>query len=306
LAGQGKQVRVLDLNPVPQELPPEVEILTGSILDKDLLNQAMQGVGVVYHLAAIPHLWVSDTTEYQKVNVEGTRCILEAASQFDLDRFVYTSSETVLRGWRKRGQGPIDESQPLPKPEELPGPYSRSKLMAQLEVHQAIENGLPGIVVYPTVPIGPGDDNMTPPARMIRDFLNGKNPAYLECNLNLIPVQAVAEGHILAAEKGQVDERYILGQDNYKLSEVLQLIEEFSGLKMPGRKVSYNTAVLTARAMEFASRISGKVPAASVEGVRLAGAGFTFDCSKARNELGLPQYAIPQSLQETIHYLRHG
>lgn len=304
LASQGKPVRVLDRNPVPEKLPTEVEVLKGSILDKKLLNRAMQGINVVYHLAAIPHLWMANTADYEKVNVQGTRCVLEAASQVNLNSFVYTSSETVLRGWRDRDRLPVDESQPLPKLKELPGPYSRSKLLAELEVRQAIQRGLPGVVVYPTVPIGPGDDNLTPPTRMIRDFLNGKNPAYLECNLNLIPVQGVAEGHVLAAEKGQVGERYILGQDNYKLSELLQLIEQLSGISMPTRKVGYSTAVLTAKAMEVAAKISGKAPAASVEGVRLAGAGFTFNCSKAQQELGLAQYSIPDGLNQTINWLQ--
>ena len=303
LIDRGWAVRVLDISAAPGSLGDKVELFTGSILDRDLLSQSMHGVSEVYHMAAISHLWALNTTDYEKVNLWGTQNVLETAREAALNRFVYTSSETVLRGWRNQLQTPIDESQPLPRPEDLPGPYSRSKLMAELKVREAIENGLPGLVVYPTVPIGAGDTNMTPPTRMIRDFLNGKNPAYLECNLNLIPVQAVAEGHILAAEKGKVGGRYILGQDNFKLSELLLLLEQLSGKKMPKRQVGYRTALMTAKAMEISATISGKIPAASVEGVRLAGTSFTFDCSSAKKDLGLPQTSIRQALHQTIKWL---
>ncbi len=300
----GKTVRVMDLNAMPEDLNDKVEFISGSILDRDLLHVAMQGTNQVYHLAAIPHLWRSKVADYQKVNVEGTKLVLDAASHCQLDRFVYTSSETVLRGWRQENRIPIDESQPLPEPEELPGPYSRSKLLAELEVGKAIQQGLPGVIVYPTVPIGPGDANLTPPTRMIKDFINGKNPAYLECNLNLIPVQSVAQGHILAAENGKVGERFILGQENFLLSQILDMIEELTGKQMPKRKINISTAVITAKAMEFAARISGKPPAASLEGVRLAGTGFTFNCQKAREQLGLPSRSISQALRETIDWLQ--
>ena len=304
LIDAGKPVRVLDINPPPESFSSLVDVHSGSILDKDLLKKAMKDVAVVYHLAAIPHLWTKDLANYQEINVEGTRCVIEAAQKMPVERFIYTSSETVLRGWRNRNSQPIDETQALPEPDELAGPYSISKLEAELLVWKAIDQGLPGIVLYPTIPIGAGDINLTAPTCMIRDFINGRNPAYLECKINLIPVKAVAAGHLLAAEKGKVGQRYILGQDNFEMSAFLQLLEKISGSKMPTRKVNYRTAILTAKAMELASRVSGKTPAASVEGVRLAGAKMTFDCSKARNELGLPQYAIPEALRQTIEWLK--
>lgn len=304
LLDQDREVRVLDKNPEPTLFGDQAEVWKGSILDKDLLYRAMRDVSVVYHLAAIPHLWTLKATDYHEVNVLGTQYVIDAAQQADLDRFVYTSSETVLRGWRNRSIDPINESQPLPQPQELAGPYSRSKLTAERKVWQAIDQGLPGVVVYPTVPIGAGDTNLTPPTRMIRDFLDGKNPAYLECNLNLISVKAVAEGHILAAEKGKVGERFILGQENVSLSQLLQLIQRQTGIKMPKRKVGYKTALLTAKAMEYTARLTKIMPSASIEGVRLAGANAVFDCRKAKEELGLPRYSIPQALEETINWLQ--
>jgi dihydroflavonol-4-reductase len=231
--------------------------------------------------------------------------VLAAAVNSGIKRLVYTSSETMLRGWRNRSSNPIDESEPLPDLDELPGPYSRSKLKAELEVNKAVKQGMPAVVVYPTIPIGAGDTNLTPPTRMIKDFLNEKNPAFLECNLNLIPVQAVAEGHILAAEKGVIGDRYILGQENMKMSELLKLLEQFSGRKMPGREVPYSMALLIAKSMEYAAKFSGKPPPASVEGVRLARANMMFDRIKAQQELGLSKYSLQEALEQTIAWLRN-
>jgi len=303
LIKRGKQVRVLDINPNTQQFHGEVDIWKGSILDQDIVEQALEGVTDVYHLAAIPHLWSINTNDFFEVNFKGTEVLLEEAKKFPINKFVYTSSETVLRGWLQKSNEPIDESQPLPLPEELPGPYSRSKLLAEKAVQQAVQDGVPAVTVYPTIPIGAGDVNLTPPTRMIRDFLNGKNLAYMECNLNLIPVQAVAEGHILATEKGKVGERYILGQENIKMSELLRLIEKHLGKKMPKRRVPYALAYAAAHAMEFKARFSKRMPLASVEGVRLASANMVFDCSKARKELALSQYSIPEALAEMVEWL---
>jgi len=303
LIHRGKPVRVLDINPNTQEFTGTVDIWQGSILDRNLLAQVLEGVIDVYHLAALPHLWSLNTNDFFVVNFKGTQVFLEEVKKFPINKLVYTSSETVLRSWQHKSTEPIDETQPLPLPEELPGPYSRSKLLAEKAVQQAVLDGVPAITVYPTIPIGAGDINLTPPTRMIRDFLNGKNLAYMECNLNLIPVQAVAEGHILAAEKGKAGERYILGQDNMKMSELLQMIEQQLGRKMPKRRVPYALAYAAAHAMEFMARFSRNIPPASVEGVRLASTNMEFDSSKARTELGLPQYSISQALAETAEWL---
>ena len=307
LINHGQPVRVLDISHCKEVFQEEIDFWSGSILDKDLLYNAMQGVSVVYHLAGIPHLWSKDPGDFYNLNVAGTKSVVEVAGRVGLQKFIYTSSETVLRGWRNSSNSPINESQSSPELNELPGPYSRSKLQAEQIVVQEIKNGLPGVIVYPTIPIGAGDINLTPPTQMIKNFLNGKTLAYMECNLNLIPVKAVAEGHILAAEKGGVGERYILGQENLKMSELLLMIEQQSGKKMPTRRIPYAVANLTAHVMELAARFSKRIPQASVEGVRLAGANLVFNCDKARKELMLPQYSIPQALSEAAGWLEeHG
>jgi len=174
-------------------------------------------------------------------------------------------------------------------------------------VMNAIEQGFPAIIVYPTIPIGPGDTNLTPPTRMLKDFLSGKTLAFMECSLNLIPVKAVAKGHILAAERGSIGEGYILGQENLMMSELMLLMEQHLGRKMPKLQVPYMVANLTARVLEIFSSYTEKIPQASVEGVRLARSNMKFNCAKARKDLLLPEYSISRALQETALWLEdHG
>ena len=303
LINRGRQVRVLDLQGDPSIFHHSVELQIGSILNKQALTTAMQGVSVVYHLAALPHLWSLDPNDFYRVNVEGTKTLLEVAREADLDRFVYTSSETVLRSWKNQSTELINEMTPLPKLDELPGPYSKSKFIAELSVKEAIDEGLPGLIVYPTIPIGPGDVNLTPPTRMIRDFLTGKNLAFMECNLNLIPVHSVASGHLAAAERGLVGERYILGQENLRMSAFLSMIESQIGKKMPKTKVPYLAALASAKVMEWKAKFTKEMPQASIEGVRLAAANMHFDSAKSSKELKLPQSSIQDALKETARWL---
>ena len=307
LINRGKSVRILDTNPKAAKFQGKADVWTGSVLDKNLLYNALQGVEDVFHLAAIPQLWAPDSKDFYQINVKGTQSLLEVAQHFTLRRFVYTSSESVLRSWRDHSNELIDESSPLPEEKELPGPYSRSKLLAEQSVVHAIEQGFPAIVVYPTIPIGAGDTNLTPPTRMLKDFLNGKSVAFMECSLNLIPVKAVAKGHVLAAERGSIGERYILGQENLMMSELMLLMEQQLGRKMPRRQVPYMVANITARLMELFSSFTETIPQASVEGVRLARSNMKFNCAKARNELSVPEYSISRALQETAFWLEeHG
>jgi len=304
LAAKGRRVRVLDTSSPGERLNGDTEVITGSILDEAVLAGAMKDVSVVYHLAAIPHLWQKDPDNFNRVNVDGTRKVVQASLATNIKKFIYTSSETVLRSWNSNNRQPVDESQPLPLPEDLPGPYSRSKLRAEQEVMKAVDQGLPAVVVYPTVPIGAGDHNLTPPTRMIRGFIEGKNPAYLECNLNMIPVKAVAQGHLAAEQKGKIGERYILGQQNLKMSEFLELLQKVSGAKMPGKKIPYTAALLSARIMEKIARVNGKIPQASIEGVRLAKANLIFNTEKAARELGLKPQSLAQAIAESVSWIR--
>lgn len=302
LLTRSKQVRVLDLAPNEGVFPPEVEYIQGSIVDRETVSEAMQGVSELYHLAANPRLWAIDPHTFFTTNYEGTKIVLQEAELEQVSKIVYTSTEAILMGYRKRA-GMISEETPLPDERDMPGPYTQSKLLADHVVQAAAANEMPIVLVYPTTPIGAGDINMTPPTQMIRDFLNGKTPAFMECQLNLIAVEDVAEGHILAMEHGQTGERYILGNQNIKLSEILKILEEGIQVPMPKVKIPYALALITARVGSLFSRFTGKEPVASLEGVRLARTPMLFDSSKALSNLGLPQRPVKEALLAAAQWL---
>ena len=188
--------------------------------------------------------------------------------------------------------------------DEMPGPYCRSKFMAEQEALTAARHGQPVIVVNPTLPIGAGDRGLTPPTRMLLGFLNGRFPAYLNCTLNLIDVRDVALGHVLAAERGQIGERYILGGKNVRLSTVLAWMEQMTGIKMPRRQVPYFVALGFAAIEELlADSVTGHMPAAPLTGVRLSKHPIEFDCSKAARILGLSPRPILQALHRATAWL---
>lgn len=304
LLQKGEKVRVLDISPLTDAFDAQVELIQGSILDEAILEEALKGVNHLYHLAAIPHLWAKDKSSFFQINYEGTKQVLSVAKKLGTQKIVVTSTEAILGGSHHRTSALIDETTPLPTLKEMPGPYTRSKWMADQVSQAQILEGLPIVIVYPTTPVGPGDRNLTPPTQMIRDFLMEKTPAYLNCDFNLIAVEDLALGHILAAEKGKIGERYILGNANIHLGEILAILEKNLGKKMPRMRIPYFVAYTTAQISEFISNyITRKMPIASLEGVRLAGTQLSFDCKKAREELGLPKNDIEQAILSTAHWL---
>src|SRR5258705_1781939 len=209
LLRRGANVRVLDLAP-PADLAAEVEFVPGSILDPERLDAAMTNVRRVYHLAGIAKLWARDRSDFDRVNAGGTALVLRAAAAHRVERVIHCSTEAILLPGNRGADALIDETV-QPELSEMPGPYTRSKLAAEQFVRAAVEDGSDALIVNPTVPIGPGDRNLTPPAAMLSMFLNGHSPAYLDCVLNLVDVRDVANGIVLAAERGRTGERYILG-----------------------------------------------------------------------------------------------
>jgi len=298
---QGVRVRVLDL------VDPgigEAEFVRGSILDEDPLRKALAGINHVYHLAANPHLWTRDREEMDRLNVHGTELVLRLAGEAEAQRIVVTSTEAILAG-RRRGTGErITEDTPLPRLADMPGPYSASKYRADRIAGEFAAKGLPVIRVYPTTPVGPGDHNLTPPTKMIRDFLRGKTPAYLDCSLNLVPVEEAAEGHLLAAERGRPGHRYILCNRDMLLSEILAALHEETGKKMPSIRIPAWTAYAAAWfSQTLAARGKTTAPIASVEGVRLARSGLTFDCRRTRKALGLQRRSVRAAIAASAHWL---
>lgn len=302
LRARGAQVRVLDLTP-PGGLAVDIEFVPGSILDPECLDAAMANVRRVYHLAGIAKLWSRDRSDFDRVNAGGTAVVLRAAAARRVERVVHCSTEAILLPKRRGAHGLIDETA-QPVLSDMPGPYTRSKLAAEQSVLAAVDRGLDALIVNPTVPIGPGDDNLTPPAAMLSMFLNGQSPAYLDCVLNLVDVRDVAAGMVLAAERGRTAERYILGGENVALRDLLALLERISARPMPKRVVPGWLALASAAVTEWTADIlTGRTPAATPEGVRLALRSGPFDSRKARDELGYAPRPLQDALSDAVVWL---
>lgn len=300
LQESGDIVRILELPDVP--LPTNVEVVRGTICDPHVIRKALKGVQRVYHLAANPNLWSQKKSDFNLVNFEGTRTIFAEAAKHDLEVIVYTSTESIVTGNSRRNGSAFSALEC--KLNEMPGPYCKSKLLAELEAIKAAESGMPVIIVAPTLPVGPGDRSITPPTRMILDFLNTKTPAYLDCRFNMADVRDIAQGHILAAAHGKPGERYILGNENLTLRQLLCWIEEITGLHMPKRRIPYWLALAVAAVNEFvADYMTHTPPMAPLAGVRLARYPMHFDCGKAIHDLGLPQNSVRQAIADEIEWL---
>ncbi|ERN40655.1 nucleoside-diphosphate-sugar epimerase [Rubidibacter lacunae KORDI 51-2] len=313
LLERGTSVRILDLAK-PDVPKPGVEYWQGSIVDAELVRSAVCGVDTVFHLAANAGLWSPCKQDFLTINQMGTRNIMDAAIAYGVGRVVHTSTEAILKSNRQgqrpsRGEGTAttDESIRL-RFEDMLGPYCQGKFLAEQEAFAAAEKGLPVVVVNPTVPLGPGDRRITPPTRMVLGFLNGKYPAFLETTINAIDARDVALGHILAAEKGTPGERYLLGSENLRMSELLAVLHDLTALSMPQRRVPYWLALAVSYVQEFiADTLTKRPPAAPLTGVRLAGTHLHFDNRKARVELGMICRPVRLALADAIaDYLQRG
>lgn len=299
---RGGRVRILDLAPA-QDLATDVEFIAGSILEPSCLAAAMTDVRHVYHLAGIAKLWSRDRSDFERINADGTATVLRAAAAQRVERVVHCSTEAILLPKRSGAPVLLNESV-SPALADMPGPYTRSKLKAEQAVLAAGHDGLNAVIVNPTVPIGPGDHHLTPPAAMLAMFLNGSSPAHLDCVLNLVDVRDVAAGMLLAAERGRTGERYILGGENVALRELLALLERISGRPMPKRAVPGWLALASAAVTEWvADSLTARPPAATREGVRLALRSAPFDSQKARNQLGYAPRPLQDALRDAVTWL---
>jgi dihydroflavonol-4-reductase len=281
-----------------------VEMIRGSVQDVETVRGAMEGVDTVYHLAANPNLWERQKSKFEMVNLHGTRIVLAEAERANVRRIVYGSTESTLKSARRSNALPITEAWTDLDIDDMAGPYCRSKFLAENEARRAAERGQPVIIVNPTMPVGPGDHLLTPPTRMLLLFLNGGVPAYFDCAMNLIDVRDAALGFILAAERGRPSERYLLGGENLRLSQLLDMIHEATGLSTPKLQVPYWLAYAIGAISELISdHITGKPPLAPLNGVRLARTPLAVDCSKAIDEHGLPQRPIIGALADAISWL---
>jgi dihydroflavonol-4-reductase len=281
---------------------------TGDVLDRKLLEREIAGCEWCFHVAASYHLWLRNYAPMYEVNVEGTRNVIEAAGKVGCLRIVYTSTVGCI-GLPKNVNGkftPTDETEKI-QDGQLSNDYKRSKFRAETVAYDLFrKKGLPVVIVNPSSPIGPRDVKPTPTGQVIVDFLNRRLPAYLETGLNWVHVRDVAVGHILAAEKGKLGERYILGnQDgNWTMYETLAALQEITGIPAPKIKIPYWVALRAAKINEMISFFTGKPPRAPVAGVRMAKYKMWFNSGRAIRELGLPQTPPTQALADAVEWFR--
>ncbi len=283
------------------------EPATGDVADREGLKRALRGSNWCFHVAASYHLWLPDYRPMYAANVEGTRNVLEAAAATGCSRIVYTSTVGCI-GLPKPTGGrltPTDETAPASEA-QMSNDYKRSKWRAEQVALELARKGLPVVIVNPSAPVGPRDIKPTPTGKVIVDFLNRAMPAYLDTGLNWVHVRDVAVGHILAAERGRVGERYILGHadGNWTMQEAFAVLAEITGLRAPRMRIPYWAALLAAHANELLSSVTGRPPKAPLAGVRMARYKMFFNPAKAIRELGLPQTPPRQALADAVEWFR--
>ena len=280
-----------------------VEPVLGDLTDPPSLERALAGCQALYHVAADYRLWVPHPEEMTRANVEGTRALMRAALRAGVKRIVYTSSVATL-GLHPDGT-PADEMTTSTLAEMI-GPYKRTKFLAEAEVRQMIKDeGLPAVIVNPSTPIGPRDLRPTPTGRMVADAAAGRMPAYVDTGLNIVHVDDVAAGHLLAFEKGKVGERYILGGENMTLREILGQIAALTGRKPPRIRLPHNAILPIAYVVEAWARLTGaRDPLVTVDGVRLAKKKMFFTSDKARRELGYQPRPAADAIRDAVKWFQ--
>jgi len=288
----------------------DFEPFFGSLDDSAKLRDAARGCAWCFHVAASYHLWLRDYAPMYATNVEGTRRVLEAAAEAGCSRIVHTSTVGCI-GLPAGSNGtliPSDETAPVSEA-QMSNHYKRSKWRAEQVALGLARRGLPIVVVNPSAPIGPRDSKPTPTGKVIVDFLNRRMPAFLDTGWNWIHVRDVATGHILAAERGRIGERYILGNEagNWTMPAAFATLEKVSGVAAPKLRAPYWTALTAAYLNEALSAVTGKTPKAPLAGVRMARFKMFCNPAKAIRELGLPQTPLEQALEDAIAWFRgHG
>jgi dihydroflavonol-4-reductase len=278
-----------------------VEKIYCDIRDKDSVKKALKGCDTLYHTAAYFAHWSPNKKLFYDINVEGTKIILEEALSQGLEKVVYTSTSNTIGS---HGAGNYVNEEAEFNGWDAGDHYAISKYLAEGEAMKICEKGLPLVIVNPTLVIGVRDRKPTPSGALIVDIANENMPGYIEGAINVIDVEDVARGHIQAAQKGRIGERYLFGNENLFVGEFFELIAEIAGIKPPKRKIPYRVALLLGYLFQIGAHITKKPPLVSVSQVRLGKMGEHFDCSKAINELGLKQTPIKKTIEKAITWFR--
>jgi dihydroflavonol-4-reductase len=278
-----------------------LEVVEGDLADKASLDRALAACQALFHVAADYRLGAFDPRQLYQTNVEGTRNILESARAAGVERVIYTSSVATV-GIPKDGS-PGSEDTPVSVMDMI-GHYKRSKFLAEQVVRDAALAGTSVVIVNPSTPIGPGDIKPTPTGQMVLDAAAGRTPAYVDTGLNVVHVDDVANGHLLAFHRGRPGERYILGGEDLTLREILVEIAQIVGRKPPRVRLPTSVVLPIAYVAEAVARMTGRPGRITVEGVRMARKRMFFSSDKAKRELGYTWRPPTEALRDAIGWLR--
>jgi dihydroflavonol-4-reductase len=278
-----------------------VEIVQGSLEDTPSLATAVLGCRYLFHVAADYRLWVPEPAAMFRANVDGTRELMQAALAAGVERIVYTSSVATLG---IVPDGVADEETPS-RAEDMIGPYKRSKFDAEAVVRDLIaEKSLPAVIVNPSTPIGPGDIKPTPTGRLIVEAARGRVPGFVETGLNVVHVEDVALGHLLAAEAGAIGRRYILGGENLSLAEILAEVARLTGRRPPSFKIPYMAILPVAAGAEALARLTGREPFVTLDGARMSKKTMFFSSARSVRELGYAPRPARQAIADAVAWFK--
>ncbi len=303
LAERGERVRVLVRASSPRTNLEgfACEIVEGDMRDQGSMDRAMRGAGKLYHVAADYRLWARDPEDIVRNNREGARIVMEAARRAGVGKIVYTSSVATLK---PLDDGTADETSRHTE-ETAIGAYKRSKVVAERLVESMIrDGGLPAIIVSPSTPIGPRDVKPTPTGRIIVEAASGRMPAFVDTGLNLVHVDDVAEGHLLAMERGKVGEAYILGGEDVSLEQMLGVIAPLAGRKVPRVKLPRTPLFPLAYGAEAIARLTGREPFLTADALRMAKYRMFFSSAKAKRELGYKARPYVKGLEDALLWFK--
>jgi len=280
----------------------DVEIVSGDLRDAAAVGRAVSGSRTVFHVAALYRFWAPDPSSFYDINVTGTRNVLDAAGTHGVERLVYTSTVGTLGLGGATTDAPVDERS-FAHVDHLFGLYKQSKYVAEHEVLRATAEGLPVVLVQPTTPVGPRDRGPTPTGRTVLEFLDGRIPGYVDTTLNIVDVEDVAAGHLLAADRGRVGRSYILGGENLALRDVLATLAGVTGLPAPTRRFP---AALALAAGHVSGLVEGRLlhrePSVPLEGAKMSTTHMSFDDSRAREELGYTSRPAAAALERAARW----
>ncbi|MEI7790876.1 MAG: hopanoid-associated sugar epimerase [Alphaproteobacteria bacterium] len=302
LVARGLHVRVV-MRPTANRLniaKLHCEPVVGDMRDEESMTAALKGARYLFHVAADYRLWARDPGEIERNNFQGAKATMGAALKAGVERVVYTSSVAAL----KPGANAVDENS-RHTPQSVIGAYKRSKLLAEREVERLVrEEGLPAVIVAPSTPIGPRDIKPTPTGRIIVEAATGRMPAFVDTGLNLVHVDDVASGHLLALDKGKIGENYILGGEDVALQTMLGDIAFLSGRKAPTIKIPRAPLFPLAWAAEAVARVTGKEPFLTADALRMSRYRMFFSSEKARRDLGYTARPYREGLKDALSWFR--